>query len=86
MSGRLTNDPPCDRCGLFWPSPGPQSTVPGSVEVRIQRDDKYFITKWCPTCAVVLWDQLADLSTFHEMKVMHSYDEFLKLITIRVFR
>lgn len=54
----------CDRCSEY--------TALGalnSVRVILNRDGKEFISRWCPQCAVVLWDQLAELSTFHEQKV-----------------
>ena len=52
----------CDRCS------NPIEQKPGTVQVTLLREGKNFTARWCSTCAVVLWDQLADLSTFHEVR------------------
>lgn len=44
----------------------------GSVRVQLHRVQSKRVqlceSRWCPKCAVVLWDQMAELSTFHEKK------------------
>lgn len=57
----MNGEAKCDRCNETSPQ------HPNWVRVLLQRDGHDFEAFWCPKCSLVLWDQLAELSTFREV-------------------
>lgn len=70
-------DRKCDRCN------GNIDPESRHIRATLTRDGKCFEARWCETCATVLWDQMADLSTFNEVQQeasMAAFDRALAAI------